>query len=317
MQSKHVSVTVDLDTIRANAEAIRAQTNVPLIAVVKADAYGLGARPVADALASVAHEFAYFTREEAIELGRPGIVLGPPDGDAAEFVALRVRPTITNEAEAQRYGAVPCAVNVDTCMQRFGCTPEQLREYVQRCKVHDIWSHCSGAESIERLAHATEGLDRPRHGASSSLLSQPGAWLDAVRPGVALYRGALRVSTAIAVARDTRGPVGYTEFDCPRVGILLMGYAQGVRAARVLINGRRQQMREVGMNCTYVSLDPRDQAGDEVVLLGDGLTEAQVAQDSNSREHEVLCRYGAIGPRKYLSARQILRRAPDTTRLSA
>lgn len=317
MQSKHVSVTVDLDRIRANAEAIKARTKVPLIAVVKADAYGHGAHAAADVLAGVAHEFAYFNLEEAAHLCQPGIVLGPPMGEPHEFADLRVRPTISTADEARRYGGIPCSIELDSGMQRFGCSVTELHEFVRTCRVQDVWSHCGNLQSVERMIAATCDLDLPRHASPTCLIDEPRAWLDRVRPGVALYRGALRVSTRLAVARDTYGPAGYTGFECPRVGILLAGYGVGIRPATVLVNGRPQRMLEVGMNCTYISLDRRDKAGDEVVLLGDGLPEAQLAEETNSREHEIMCRYGRIAPRKYVTARQILRRVPDTTRLIA
>ena len=39
MRSRHVTVTIDLSRIRASAEEILTRTRVPLIAVIKADAY--------------------------------------------------------------------------------------------------------------------------------------------------------------------------------------------------------------------------------------------------------------------------------------
>jgi alanine racemase len=316
MRSKHVSVTIDLERIRTNAERIIAATGKPLIAVVKADAYGCGAVSVAHALTGIVSEFAYFTLEEAAEVGHPGLVLGPPDAEPVRFAELQARPTITSDAEADRYRKLPCAINVDTGMQRFGCSVEKLHELVRRCNVRDIWSHCNSRESAQQLNEATAGLGYPRHGASTALLNEPSAWLDAVRPGVALYREAMRVSTRLVVARDTKGPVGYGGFSAERIGIILVGYAYGLRPGPVLINGRPQRMLEVGMNCTYVSIDPADRVGDEVVLLGDGLTAAEVARETQSREHEVLCRYGAIGFRRNLNAKTP-RRSLDTTQLTA
>jgi len=87
MRCPLVQVAVNLDQVRAAAEAIRARTGVGLIAVIKADAYGLGAPRIADALASVVTDFAYFAVSEAREVGRPGLVLGPPEGDPAEYAS--------------------------------------------------------------------------------------------------------------------------------------------------------------------------------------------------------------------------------------
>ena len=46
----HAWIDVDLDAVRYNAERVRARAGVPLVAMVKADGYGLGAVNVARAL---------------------------------------------------------------------------------------------------------------------------------------------------------------------------------------------------------------------------------------------------------------------------
>ena len=94
MRSPHVSVAINLDAVRHAGEQIRVQTGVALIAVIKADAYGLGAERVADTLAAIADEFAYFSldgsnRDSASRAGsgaaagRTGPIsrVGPAAGD--------------------------------------------------------------------------------------------------------------------------------------------------------------------------------------------------------------------------------------------
>ncbi|MCK4343518.1 MAG: hypothetical protein KAY37_17530, partial [Phycisphaerae bacterium] len=115
-------------------------------------------------------------------------------------------------------------------------------------------------------------------------------------------QGAVRVSTRLQSVRGTKGPVGYTGFTCPRVGIILAGYCNFLQPGPVLINGRRQNLLEVGMNTSFVTVDPRDKPGDEVVLLGDGLTETELSNHFGTREHEILCRYTAMGSRHYVAA---------------
>ncbi len=302
MRTPHVSVTVNLDQIRASAERIKRQTGVGLIAVIKADAYGLGAPRVADALAGVTDQFAYFALAEAREVGRPGLVLGPPEGEPAEFRELNLRPAVANRAGAAKFAGMRVAIKVDTGMQRFGCPPEDLDDLAARCDVEDYFSHAVTVAATERLRAACAHRGRPLHAAATCLLDRPECWFDAVRPGLALYRGAMRVVTRLHSVRSTTGPVGYTGFHYPRVGVILAGYSNLVQPAPVLINGRRQQLLEVGMNTSYVSVDPHDKPGDEVVLLGDGLTEAEVAIALHVREHEVLCRYGSMGLRTYVTA---------------
>ena len=299
MRSRHVKVRVNLDQVRASAECIRATTGVPLIAVVKADAYGLGAARVTDALAAVADDFACFSVHEAQEVGRPGLVLGPPEGDPAYYRELNLRPSITNRGEAERFAGVRTAINVDTGMQRFGCAPEQLDDLLSRCHADEVFTHTDDPRAVQFLQEICRGRGASVHGASSSLLDYPQTWLDAVRPGIALYRGAVRVSARLVAVRHTRGHIGYSAFECPWVGILLAGYSHHLRCGPVIINGRRQSVLEVGMNTSFVSVDPADRPGDEAVLLGDGLTEAELAQHFQTREHEILCRYTSMGVRSY------------------
>lgn len=297
MRSRQIQARVDLDRIRANAEQIRRTTGVALIAVIKADAYGLGAVPVADVLAGVADEFAYFSLAEAAEVGRPGLVIGPPDGDPSQFRELGLRAAISTREHLRAFAGCAVAVQVDTGMQRFGCSPEDASELLRLSGCGEAFTHARDLAAVARLRSACNGARL--HAAASGMLDLPEARLDAVRPGVALYRGALRVSTRLVLVRATHGPAGYTGFERPHIGLIPAGYSNLLRPASVVINGRRQRMLEVGMNTTFVSVDPRDRVGDEVVLLGDGLSEAELARELDCREHEIMCRYGAMGQRTY------------------
>jgi alanine racemase len=299
MRSRAVRCDVNLDQIRASAERIRGQTRVRVLAVIKADAYGLGAVRVADAIASVVDEFAYFWIHEAREVGRGGILIGPPDAEAAVFEELAVRPTVGNLEDARRLSGIAAAASLDTGMQRFGCDAHELDEILRLCRIDEIHTHASGLPAVERFRLLAGGRGLPLLAASSSLLAESSAWLDGVRPGVALYRGALRVTTTLHSARASSGPAGYTGIESPYVGIILAGYSNGLAPASVLINGRRQTILEVGMNSSFVSVDAADRCGDEVVLLGGDLTEAQLSAELRVREHEVLCRYGSMGQRHY------------------
>lgn len=303
MKSRHIRVNVDLDRVRINAEQIRARTQVGLIAVIKADGYGLGAIRAADVLAGVADEFAYFSFEEASAVRRPGLVLGPPDREPREFAELRLRPMISNPRDAQRYADIAVAISVDTGMCRFGCPIEELDPLLRRGNAVDAYTHARGLQSIQQLIEAVSHRGLRRHAAASALLHEPAAWLDAVRPGYALYRDALDVRTSLVSVRDTHGrPAGYTSFSAPRIGIILAGYSHGLAPAPIHINGRPQRILEVGMNSSFVSVDPADRSGDDVILLGEGLDAEAVASSLGVRPHEVLCRYSGFGERTYPAA---------------
>ncbi len=298
MRSPRVRVTVDLDRVRAAAEGVRDRTGVDLIAVIKADAYGLGATRVAEALADTAAEFAYFSIAEAAAVARPGVVLGPPDATPEAYRDLGLRPAVGTRAQAERYRGIPCLVNLDTGMQRFGCPADELDALLTGSGAREVFTHAGGPAAIERFAAATSA-DLRRHAACSSLLDLPAAWFDAVRPGLALYQDAVTVTTDLVAVHTPNGPSGYTGFQADRTGVILVGYSHGLRPAPVRINDRPERTLEIGMNSAFVSVGPDARVGDEVTLLGDALPLADLAAGAGSRPHEVLCRYAGLGPRTY------------------
>ena len=300
-RSPHVQVQVDLRRIRANAEAIRQRTGVELIAVVKADAYGLGAAAVVGALRGIADRFAFFSLAEARRAGcRGALILGPPTGPPEHYAELDARPSVGRLDEARRFGALPVAVNFDSGMRRFGCDAATLREIVAAARVAEVFTHAVDLPAAAKLAALELPPGVRRHAAASALLDEPRAWLDAVRPGLALYRGALRVTARLVRVRRAAGPVGYERIEVERVGVMLVGYAHGFAPAPVRIGGRVQRVLEVGMNTSLVTVDPADREGDEVVLLGEDLDELRLAEALSIRPHAVLCRYGGLGRRMWL-----------------
>ena len=127
-------VTVDLDAIAANYRAIQEKTGVPVMAVVKADAYGHGAVPVALHLQDNCGFFGVSSIVEALELRNAGIrvpilVLGRIPTDALETaVREQVRPSVFRLEDAQALSraakklgvSAPFHFAVDTGMSRIG-----------------------------------------------------------------------------------------------------------------------------------------------------------------------------------------------------
>jgi len=289
--------------VRANALAVGDRTDRSVIAVVKSDAYGLGAKAVADCLADVIEEFAYFSLAEARSVRRPGLIMGPLSGSAEAHHELSVKPAIGSPKEARVVRGLPVALNVDTGMRRFGCAPDQIEPICLTCDVVEAFTHTvtvSGARQLKRLC---TGRVPRLHAAGTALLGRPTAWLDAVRPGLALYQGAMTVTARLATVQSLDGPAGYRRFRARHAGVILCGYASGFAPAVVLVNGRVRRVLEVGMNTAFVETGPEDRPGDQVVLLGDGLTEATVAKRIGCSQHEVLCRYARLGPRRYIGGK--------------
>ncbi len=134
MMFDNTHVTIDLDVISSNFRAIREKAGVPVMAVVKADAYGHGAIPVALHLQESCGFFGVSSMLEALELRRAGIqvpilILGRIPISALETaVRERIRPSIFRYEDAQALShaavklgiAAPFHFAVDTGMSRIG-----------------------------------------------------------------------------------------------------------------------------------------------------------------------------------------------------
>ena len=134
MKFDNTYVTIDLDIIAANFRAIRKKAGVPVMAVIKADAYGHGAVEVARKLQAECAFFGVSSMLEALELRQAGLdnpilVLGHTRVAAfPEAVRENIRPTIYRyeDAEALSQEAVkqgkivPFHFAVDTGMSRLG-----------------------------------------------------------------------------------------------------------------------------------------------------------------------------------------------------
>ncbi|HEU4428455.1 MAG TPA: alanine racemase [Myxococcota bacterium] len=164
--------SIDLNALAANyAEAKRLADGRDVIAVVKADAYGHGAAPIARRLAAAGcRSFAVATIAEAAELRAAGIqhailVLGGVHdaAEADEAVALGVTPVVQHaghlallrKVAAERSRTIPVQVEVDTGMARMGISPEEapsLIEGIARDKafaLDGVYSHLACADESD------------------------------------------------------------------------------------------------------------------------------------------------------------------------
>jgi alanine racemase len=307
--SSLAAVRVDLARIRANTQAIARQTGAPIVAVVKADAYGLGAQRVARAIKDLVSGFYTFSLREAVDAalysstGRPTIALEPlPLDDAKPYVEHRVRPAVWSTETASQLRAAHPVLSVDTGQHRFGAAPEDCDAILHAGDIREAFTHATRIEQVEKIRTAVGGRGLTLHAAATALLDlgDGRCWLDATRPGLALYRGAARVSARLVESHDSNQPSGYTGFVTPRHGVIVVGYADGLRRGLCLISGQRRRVLEVGMQSAFVELGPNDKAGDEVVLLGDGLSEQEVATAWGCTPHEALFRLARSAPKTYV-----------------
>ena len=134
MHFDNTYVKIDLDIIAANFEAVQKKAGVPVMAIVKADAYGHGAVQVARLLEGKCAFFGVSSMLEALELRQAGLstpilILGHTPVAAFHLaIQMGIRPAIFHyedalalSEEAQKQGLpAPFHFAVDTGMSRIG-----------------------------------------------------------------------------------------------------------------------------------------------------------------------------------------------------
>lgn len=203
---------IDLSAVRHNVRALLARAGgARLMAVVKADAYGHGAVPVARAaLDAGADSLAVVTAEEGAELREAGVeapILVFTDL-LPEKLALAAAHGLTVTAHSLRsarcIAAVPglrAHLKVNTGMNRWGVAPEEVgaARRVLGDRLAGVYTHLASADSDPDATHRQldvfDGVLKahpfggmPVHAANSAAtLWHPRARHDLVRPGVAVY----------------------------------------------------------------------------------------------------------------------------------
>lgn len=308
MRTSGAGVEINLGMLRGNVATIARRTGVPVLAVVKGDAYGLGIERVTDAIADLVAGWCVFRLDEAIEAqlatrtGKRTLTIGPAEpARLRDYEQQRVTPGVASVESAAALRPVQPALNVDLGMQRFACPPEQIDAVLAAGGCREAFGHATRMEHVERLATLAGRRGLMLHAAGSALLEQREAWLDAVRPGLAMYVGCVRVTAPLLEVRDTDGPAGYTGFQTRRHGVIGVGYSNGLRRGPCLVGCQRTQILEVGMQSAYIDLsDSNAKAGDEVVLLGDDLWVPDIAPEWHTSPQEVLLHLVQSGPREYV-----------------
>ena len=264
----------------------------------------------------------------------PIIVFGPVD---ARAIVAAVENDIILGVPGPEELAAACEVaqsrdvhvhlKLDSGMGRMGVTESELPGVVERIRatprlhVDGVYTHFASAdedpaftqEQIERFDRMRNAVDAPLHHFANSAatlrgLVRPG---DYARVGIALYDGVMRWRTEIARLK-TLPPghaIGYgTTFHTTReslIATLPVGYADGFNRLQsnngtVLVRGRRAPIvGRVSMDLVTVDVTdvPGAAAGDEVVLLGDGITADEIAARTDTISYEVFCSISARVPR--------------------
>ena len=211
---------VDLTGIVANWQALAARVApADCAAVVKADAYGLGAPQVSAALAAAGCRlFFVATLDEGIALRAAlpvpcqiAVLNGPLPRSAEEFLFHQLIPVLNEPGQiadwakvARRYGRLAAMLHVDTGMARLGLTTREFARLVDELTQQSATRWCAFISHLACADQPTHPLNDLQHarfasmcrrfgGLPASLSASSGIFLgrrfhfDFVRPGAALY----------------------------------------------------------------------------------------------------------------------------------
>lgn len=263
------TLTVDLLAIVENYRRLIAQVKpAEVSAVVKADGYGLGAKPVAQALAAAGCKTFFVAHvEEGAEL-RPAIanekiyvLHGYTPAHKAAFAEHKLSPVLSSVpqlADWLKSGLrADYALHLDTGMSRLGLSEADLKTVEGAAAPALVMSHLASADEPEHEKNQ-EQLTRFKSLATRfpntplSLAASGGCFLgpdyafNLVRPGIALYggnprksgenpmRGTVALTAPLLQVRsiDRGDTVGYGATYAAsgprRLGIAAIGYADGV-----------------------------------------------------------------------------------------
>ncbi len=208
---------IDLNALRHNYSHMRSMHGARALAVVKANAYGHGALPCAQALSGLADGFAVAFAQEASVLREGGvhapILLLEGCFDTAELVQAceqRLWIAVHQASQLHRIEHTPLPMKslhvwlkIDTGMHRSGFEPAQVAEVFARLSAcasvasitfmthfsrADEPDHPATARQVEVFDSATAGLPGERSLSNSgAIIGWPAAHRDWARPGIVLY----------------------------------------------------------------------------------------------------------------------------------
>jgi alanine racemase len=205
-------VDIDLGALQRNAVAVAHHARVPLLPMIKADAYGLGAIPVARVLEPLdPWGYGVATIREGLELRaagivRPIVIFTPLSiAQLSDVRAAELTPSLARTDDIARWkseGGGAWHLAIDTGMSRAGVRwdeVDRLRGAIAACPPEGAYTHFHSAElndeSLEeqetRFREAIAALpERPRllHAENSAAIArrEPSPW-DCVRPGIFLF----------------------------------------------------------------------------------------------------------------------------------
>ena len=224
-QGRHSTwVTIDLDAIKNNVRYFLDRNSVQVMAIVKANAYGHGAVPVAQAALEAGATWCGVARtNEALELRQAGIecpilLLGyTPEAWYEEMIHHQISMTVWDTKQIENISGVASKINskaklhlkVDTGMSRLGADPKEVIRMLHgiaafpNIQIEGLFTHFARADETD--SKPTDAQEEQFHGLlaklkeasiqiplvhaanSAASLTRPSVYFNCVRVGIAMY----------------------------------------------------------------------------------------------------------------------------------
>ena len=325
----HGRLIVDLDALADNYATLKARAAGDVAAVVKANAYGLGALPVARRLvAEGCRQFFVATEAEGVAL-RPVL---PKDAEIFVFSGEATAPGLIPVANlAEQLGASPVALHVDTGMQRLGFPWDAVPTMAASVKL--LISHLACADTPDHPMNATqirrfEAVAAQFPGVPTSLANSAGIlngvaglgragiglyggnpWVDRPNPmhPVATFEGQVLQVRTVRAGETVGYGAGRTMERDAEVAVVGVGYADGVkrllsnRGATAFDGKRLPIIGTISMDLTHLdSTGTGLKRADWVEFCGPNLSVDEMARGAGTIAYEILTGIGHRVERQYL-----------------
>ena len=322
------NLIVDLAQIAANWQALDALTAVETAAVVKADAYGLGAAQVAPKLLKTGVK-TFFTAlaEEAVAVRKavgpePEIYVfsGALPGDGPLLTEHNLIPCINAPEQLTNISKNnKIALQIDSGMNRLGMEPAQIPEGLDPCLIITHLA-CSddptSPHNLEQL-HVFKAVTE-RFSCPNSIAATGGIHLgaefhaDLTRPGIGLYLNAARLALPVIQTRivEVAEFVGYSAAyvaETPRkIATVSAGYADGIprimSGAMLYFEGQPCPIvGRISMDLITVDVTDLPETPQMLDLMCEKQSETDLAGLAQTIPYEILTSLGPRYARTYLA----------------
>ncbi len=319
---------ISANAIRHNIRALRDFSNKKIIAVVKANAYGMSAFHICSVLEHMDEVSSYAVAcvEEGVELRKAGfkkdilILGGVLKGEEKALIEYHLTPVISHREHLKAIEGLQVGFHVkyDTGMGRLGF----LEEVIKDSRIRGVLTHFSSPldrdfslkqiEEFKKIVKAYSGVNIHMESSAGVIYRVP--FTTHIRIGLAMYgekpapdypialKRALRLKARIISVKDLpKGyPVSYsrtyTTDKRKKVGVVAFGYADGLIKALSNVGylyWKDKPIRILGnitMDMTVVDLDNTSaQVGDWVEIVGEHQSFGDLAKLAGTIPYEIMC----------------------------